>query len=354
LDSDGDAMAVASEVFGDHKPEERVREIRSWLKAKGVTSLEPVSLFCDQLSKETVTELEQLADSITKSKSPSAFKRAIVKGIPRQAVLKPAHTAYRLQNQKFALGDRVTMVRDSGAVPLSEKGVVIGINANSMDVLWDVPFMSGVTLGDRCSVYRGLTVEFNSCLNLSNPQFVTSTNPKAPPPPPITTPFKPRYGPRPVIQPAPGQNAAAGFRPAPQPSQSASVPVANVKIMSNPNRAKGSHVNGRGAGGGHLPAPMNHVVANGRVNGPAANHAVNGHGRGYAHVQHPGPTTNMNPPGPEAIAAPATNGIRGGVPRGRGGMNGPRGRGIVNGFYPRAAPRGGGLRGGRGRGSLVS
>jgi 5'-3' exoribonuclease 1 len=43
----------------------------------------------------------------------------------------------------------VAMVRDSGAVPLSVKGVVIGINAKSMDVLWDVPFMSGVTLGDR-------------------------------------------------------------------------------------------------------------------------------------------------------------------------------------------------------------
>lgn len=72
-----------------------------------------------------------------------------MKGIPRQAVLKPAHAVYRLQNQWFGLGDRVAMVRDSGAVPLSVKGLVIGINANSMDVLWDVPFMSGVTLGDR-------------------------------------------------------------------------------------------------------------------------------------------------------------------------------------------------------------
>jgi 5'-3' exoribonuclease 1 len=94
-------------------------------------------------------ELEQLADSLTKSKSSSAIKKAIVKNIPRQAVLKPAHAVYRLQNQKFALGDRVTMVRDSGAVPLSVKGVVIGINSKTMDVLWDVPFMSGGTLGDR-------------------------------------------------------------------------------------------------------------------------------------------------------------------------------------------------------------
>ena len=101
------------------------------------------------LLKETVAEIEALADTITKSKSPGSIKKAIVKGIPRQAVLKPSHVAYRLQNQHFALGDRVTMVQDSGGVPLSVKGVVVGLNAKSMDVVWDVPFMSGVTLGDR-------------------------------------------------------------------------------------------------------------------------------------------------------------------------------------------------------------
>ncbi|KAJ3572931.1 hypothetical protein NP233_g2767 [Leucocoprinus birnbaumii] len=285
---DGDAMAKASDVFRDHNSGERVREVRSWLKAKGVSSFEPVSLFCDQLSKvgsllvvmsavadrgfqETVAELEEQADAFTKSKSPDAFKKVIVKGIPRQAVLKPAHAVYRLQNQKFDIGDRVTMVRDSGAVPLSVKGVVIGLNTKTMDVLWDVPFMSGVTLGDRCSPYRGMTVEFNSCLNLSNPQFITSTNPKAPPPPPVTTLFNPRFGPYPQIQPAPGQRAAAGFRPAPAQSQPAGT-AHGIQIMSNPNRARGGFVNGRG---GHSQVPMNQVVAN----GPNRGH-VNGGGRG--------------------------------------------------------------------------
>ncbi len=44
-------MALASSVFKDHKPDERMREIRAWLKSKGVPDFEPVSLFCDQLSK---------------------------------------------------------------------------------------------------------------------------------------------------------------------------------------------------------------------------------------------------------------------------------------------------------------
>lgn len=99
--------------------------------------------------KETVSKIEELADSLNANKSSSAIKKAIVKGIPRQAVLKPSHSVYRLQNQHFSLGDRVIMVQDSGGVPLAVKGVVIGLNPKSMDVVWDVAFMSGVTLGDR-------------------------------------------------------------------------------------------------------------------------------------------------------------------------------------------------------------
>lgn len=131
-----------------------MREIKGWLKDKGVRDFEPVSLFCDQLSKETIEEIEQFEDEMTKSKASSQIKKAIVKGIPRQAVLKPAHAIYRLQNQHFALGDRVTMVQDSGGVPLAVKGVVVGLNAKSMDVIWDVPFISGVTLSGRRVAYR--------------------------------------------------------------------------------------------------------------------------------------------------------------------------------------------------------
>ncbi|KAF8635064.1 hypothetical protein AX15_000556 [Amanita polypyramis BW_CC] len=240
LDRDGDEMARGADIFIDFDPHKRMKEIQSWLKSKGVREFEPVSLFCDQLSKETVAEIEKLADDFNANRTSAGIKKAIVKGIPRQAVLKPAHAVYRLQNQHFALGDRVTMVQDSGAIPLSVKGVVIGLNAKSMDVVWDVPFMSGVTLGDRCSQYRGSTVPFNSCLNLTNRQFIVRTNSKEPHPPlrPIV-PFRRRFGPYPEVKPAPGQRPAAGFRPSATTFQQAP-----VQIMTNPNRApiRGSNV----------------------------------------------------------------------------------------------------------------
>ncbi len=70
------------------------------------------------------------------------------------------------------MGDRVIMVQDSGNVPLSARGVVVSINSNSLEVVFDVPFLSGTTLGDRCAPYKGATVSFVSVLNLTQPQFV--------------------------------------------------------------------------------------------------------------------------------------------------------------------------------------
>ncbi|KAJ6517993.1 exonuclease II [Mycena vitilis] len=317
LDNSGDAMAKASDILRVDDPDARVKEAKAWLKSKGVRDFEPVSLFCDQLTKETVTDIEKLADSFTANKSTSAIKKAIVKGIPRQAVLKPAHAVYRLQTQRFSLGDRVTMVQDSGGVPLSVKGVVIGLNAKSMDIVWDVPFMAGITLGDRCSQYRGSTVDFNTCLNLTNPQFVTSTSAKAvnraPPAP------RQRFGP-----PAPAQAQAHGFRPAP-------AGHSPVTIMPNPNRGGGR--------GGYAPR-----------------------GGFQQNQQRPAGVPPVAPAGVPLGAppfAPNANVMRGGGPafgRGRGGMPlvaqpGFRGRG---GFTPNFQDRGrGGGRGGfraRGRG----
>lgn len=346
LDRGGDAMLKSSDVFSSSDADAKVKEVRSWLTSKGIRDFEPVSLFCDQLKKDTVREIEVFADKLNAAKSPAAIKKAMVKGIPRQAVLKPSHAVYRLQNQHFALGDRVTMVQDSGGVPLSIKGVVIGMNAKSMDVVWDASFMSGTSLGDRCSQYRGSTVEFTSCLNLSNPQFVASTNPKEPTQQRPSVPFKPRFGPHPGIQSPPGQQAVAGFRPATQ--------GAPVHIMSNPNRGRGSFVNGRGGsstngrGGHHMngrdgPLAIAHAphdaIVDADVPEPAAHapdHHVNG-ARGKPRGGF-GPRGFNGPPGPP----------RGGFPggfRGRGGFtsNGDRGRG---------GPLRGGYRG-RGRGNFA-
>lgn len=81
------------------------------------------------------------------------IKQARIVGIPRQGVLKPAHAATRLRDQHFQLGDRVITVAETGSVPLSAKGVVVGIQSQFVDVVFDVQFMGGTTLGGRSVIF---------------------------------------------------------------------------------------------------------------------------------------------------------------------------------------------------------
>ncbi|KAI0300796.1 exonuclease II [Russula brevipes] len=251
LDRGGDDMAKASTIFpSEDDPSAKAKEIRAWLVTKGVRDFEPVPLQCDQLDKVIVKEIEELADKFNQGRSKSAFKRAMVKNVPRRAVLKPEHAVYRLQNQKFDLGDRVIMVQESGGVPLSAKGVVISLNAKSIDVVWDVPFISGTTLNNRCSQYRGSTVEFNACLNLTNRQFVSAVDGSAPPAPTQTADPKPksRFGSQPPNS-GPGSQRPQFGAWTPRPYASGPGPNSGpIHIMSNPNRGRGSaHVNGHGS-----------------------------------------------------------------------------------------------------------
>lgn len=44
-------MIKASEALPGPDPDGQIREIKTWLKSKGVRDFEPVSLYCDQLTK---------------------------------------------------------------------------------------------------------------------------------------------------------------------------------------------------------------------------------------------------------------------------------------------------------------
>ncbi|KAF8808621.1 hypothetical protein BYT27DRAFT_7210614 [Phlegmacium glaucopus] len=129
-------MMKATDALPGPDPDGQVKEIRSCLKSKGLRDFEAVSLYCDQLIRETTAEIEALADG----KSPGSIKKAIVKSISRQAVLRPSHVAYRLQNQHFALGGS----RNNGS---RFREASMPSQWMCKDVVWDVglPFMSGVS-----------------------------------------------------------------------------------------------------------------------------------------------------------------------------------------------------------------
>jgi len=149
----------------------KIKQIQEWLKSQEVKNLERVSLDTEEIDLEIIQQLEQAQDEY--KNIPTDPER--IKGVPRKALLKPQDASSRLQHQKFSLGDRVIYVQDSGKVPIASRGNVVGIHEDSLDIVFDFPFMSGSTLGGRCSSHRGMTVSLISVLNLSTPMVVTGT-----------------------------------------------------------------------------------------------------------------------------------------------------------------------------------
>ncbi|KAF5014690.1 hypothetical protein F66182_14242, partial [Fusarium sp. NRRL 66182] len=164
---------------------DKIKEIKAWLKSVESKHLERVPLDAEQLDSDVVKLIEADADRLVQSQSAPEIKK--IKSVPRQALLKPADVEHRLGNQRFTLGDRVIYAQDSGKVPLATRGTVVGLTRTPrtvfLDVVFDAPFMSGTTLGDRCSPFRGQTVPISSVLNLTDRQLVAgsraATNKKA-------------------------------------------------------------------------------------------------------------------------------------------------------------------------------
>ena len=171
-------MLDASEYFpGDGaQAKAKVKEIQAWLKEIEAKSFERVPLEAEQLDSEVVKQIEFMADQTREIESqPANQTNQAIGKIPRNALLKPVDAQQRLSNQKFALGDRIIYVANSGKVPIASKGTVVGLTQTSretwLDIVFDVSFMSGTSLGDRCSPFRGSTVPTWSVLNLSNRQL---------------------------------------------------------------------------------------------------------------------------------------------------------------------------------------
>ncbi|PGH12408.1 hypothetical protein AJ80_06715 [Polytolypa hystricis UAMH7299] len=155
----------------------KIKEIQAWLKSIESKSFERVPLEAEQLDSDIVKTIEKAADEFMKTRPALEAKK--LGGVPRNALLKPADAEHRLGNQKFGLGDRVVYAQDSGKVPIATRGTVVGLTRTSrallLDIVFDVSFMSGTTLGDRCSPFRGATVPASSILNLSYRQLTAAS-----------------------------------------------------------------------------------------------------------------------------------------------------------------------------------
>jgi 5'-3' exoribonuclease 1 len=317
----------------------KIKEIAAWLKSIESKNFEKVPLDAEQLDSDAVMAIEKAADDALANGPGVEFKK--LKGVPRNALMKPADAEHRLGNQRFTLGDRVVYVQDSGRVPIATRGTVVGISRTPrttlLDVVFDVTFMSGTSLGERCTAFRGSTVPIASVLNLTNKQVIAGSKAAVEKrPAPVSTPLTVNggYG-MPTGPGGRGQYREAGAPPPLRGSFRGAVVGQNQNGFSRGNGG----ARGRGRGGlGYVsdnaaPAVHSSIAirgnpgqGNGQMRG-ARGGSPNGFrgGRGAATPPAPAQAFNAVPPPPSLDArgrgASRGRGSRGrGLPRGRGGV----------------------------------
>lgn len=166
----------ATDFYPESEAKAKIKEIQLWLKEVESKSFEPVPLDADQLDSDTVHAIEAAVKQVSHLDPANNGKILRINGAPRNAILKPSDAEQRLNSQRFTLGDRVVYVADSGKVPIATRGTIIGKSRTArntlLDILFDIEFISGTSLGDRCSPFRGQTVPSWAVLNLTDRQVI--------------------------------------------------------------------------------------------------------------------------------------------------------------------------------------
>lgn len=169
----------ATEIYPVSDAKAKIKEIQEWLKSIDSKSFEKVPLDTAQLDSDVIHRIEAAADEAASRNAPDMNQYKKIKSVPRNAILKPSDAESRLGHQNFALGDRIVYVQDSGRVPIASHGTVVGTTRTPrttfLDVVFDVTFMSGTSLDNRCSPFRGSTVPVHSVLNVTDRQLVAGS-----------------------------------------------------------------------------------------------------------------------------------------------------------------------------------
>ncbi|KAK4501991.1 hypothetical protein PRZ48_007802, partial [Zasmidium cellare] len=152
----------------------KMKEIGQWLKSVETKSFDRVPLEAEQLDGDTVMAIERAADALNATAANTQGRK--IGGVPRVALLKPSDAEQRTQHQRFYIGHRVVYVLETGRVPVAMRGTVVGMTRTTrntlLDIVFDSTFMSGTTLNERCSAFRGSTVPSSAVLNLTDKQVV--------------------------------------------------------------------------------------------------------------------------------------------------------------------------------------
>jgi hypothetical protein len=153
----------------------QVKKIGDFIRNRGILNLPFVSSDTEMFPKELVQQIEQSAITHEKQfKENADYSNTVIVPTPR-FLYKPGDPFPKDLNDRshMVIGQRVVSISGTGSVPLGHQGILVGIEGESGEVIFDEEFIGGTTLSGKIGTRRGAVVPLQQLLNLSNPKYRT-------------------------------------------------------------------------------------------------------------------------------------------------------------------------------------
>ncbi|KAL9653281.1 hypothetical protein ABK040_010988 [Willaertia magna] len=153
--------------------QEKINEIVVWLSAQEFQGLPFIDIEKDVFPKGVLQEIEKAAiEFATKQKVTHPDVGKIVE-VETAVVHKPSDPAPNLfYVADFSLGNRVLYMSGTGAAPYGSKGILVGMEGDQGQVVFDEEFVGGSTFGSRLSSSRGAILVLKHLVNLDRQKYL--------------------------------------------------------------------------------------------------------------------------------------------------------------------------------------
>ncbi|KAL0489425.1 5'-3' exoribonuclease [Acrasis kona] len=161
----------------------KIKEISEWIKNQPYSNIPFVSAEIEMFPKKIIQEIEQASIEWASSSSlpPNQFQNnestaTIVVNTPR-VLYKPGDPFPIDLNQRsnMFIGHRVISIGASGSVPMNQQGVLVAIEGETAQVVFDDEFIGGTLLDRTLQTRRGGVVPLCQLLNLTLIKYRTSS-----------------------------------------------------------------------------------------------------------------------------------------------------------------------------------
>jgi len=153
----------------------KVSEITKWIDAQEYRSLPFLDIEKDVFPKDVLQEIEKASLAFKPAEQAKETVTVVVPGHLLHRPEDPCPNLYYVSD--FHLGNRIMYMSGTGSsAKFGAKGILVGIDGEKGEVIFDEEFVGGSTFGSRLTSSRGGIVSLRNIINFDKKKVVRSGN----------------------------------------------------------------------------------------------------------------------------------------------------------------------------------